>query len=105
MKITKITKIANEPVFDIMVEAAHHYILDNGVITHNSGLEYAASTIVFLSKKKDKDKKRRGPNDFGGGLGGGGGGGGQIGYNPQNTQAPRPRPQPAQAPRVPGQKR
>jgi hypothetical protein len=56
MQITSIRKIKTEPVYDITVEDAHHYILENGVITHNSGLEYAASTIVFLSKKKDKDK-------------------------------------------------
>jgi len=56
MKITAIKKVPTEKVYDITVKDAHHYILENGAITHNSGLEYAASTIVFLSKKKDKDK-------------------------------------------------
>ena len=56
MKITSIKKVEAEPVYDITVKAAHHYILENGVITHNSGMEYAASTVVFLSKKKDRDK-------------------------------------------------
>jgi hypothetical protein len=54
MKITSIKKVQSEPVYDFTVKVAHHYILENGVITHNSGLEYAASTILFLSKKKDK---------------------------------------------------
>lgn len=54
MRITSIKKVQTEPVYDFTVDRAHHYILENGVITHNSGLEYAASTIVFLSKKKDK---------------------------------------------------
>lgn len=67
MKIQSIKKI-NEPltVYDFTVDDVHHYILDNGVISHNSyfpqkemsgggGLRYAASQIVFLSKKKDKD--------------------------------------------------
>lgn len=54
MKITSIKKVQTEPVYDFTVKTAHHYILENGVITHNSGLEYAASTIIFLSKKKDK---------------------------------------------------
>jgi hypothetical protein len=54
MKITSIKKVQTEPVYDFTVDGAHHYILENGVITHNSGLEYAASTIIFLSKKKDK---------------------------------------------------
>lgn len=54
MKITTIKKVKTEPVYDFTVDTSHHYILENGVITHNSGLEYAASTIIFLSKKKDK---------------------------------------------------
>jgi hypothetical protein len=56
MKIIAIKKVPTEKVYDITVKDAHHYILENGAITHNSGLEYAASTILFLSKKKDKDK-------------------------------------------------
>lgn len=56
MKIKTIKKTNNAAVFDMTVDQAHHYILENGVITHNSGLEYCASTIVFLSKKKNKDK-------------------------------------------------
>lgn len=32
-----------------------NYVLENGVITHNSGLKFSASTILFLSKAKDKD--------------------------------------------------
>jgi len=69
-KITSITCVkSSHPflVYDIEVEDAHHYILGDGTVSHNSyvpmkkmsggsGLEYAASTIVFLSKKKDKDK-------------------------------------------------
>lgn len=54
MRITSIKKAQIEPVYDFTVETSHHYILENGVITHNSGLEYAASTIIFLSKKKEK---------------------------------------------------
>lgn len=54
MRITSIKKVQTEQVYDFTVDTLHHYILENGVITHNSGLEYAASTIVFLSKKKDK---------------------------------------------------
>lgn len=53
-------------VYDFTVEDVHHYILENGIVTHNSyvptkemgggtGLKYAASTIVFLSKRKERD--------------------------------------------------
>jgi hypothetical protein len=55
-KIVKtIKRIESKPVFDITVDESGHYILENGLVSHNSGLKYAASTILFLSKKKDKD--------------------------------------------------
>jgi len=55
MKIVSIKKVNQEPVYDITVEDQSHYVLENGVVTHNSGLKYAASTIAMLSKKKEKD--------------------------------------------------
>ena len=68
LKIKNIKKIEskNTPVFDFEVEDVHHYILEDGTVSHNSyvptkemsggsGLKYTASTIAFLSKKKDKD--------------------------------------------------
>jgi hypothetical protein len=67
MKIKSITK-KNQPltVYDFTVDDVHHYVLDNGVVSHNSyiptkemsggsGLKYTASSIVFLGKKKEKD--------------------------------------------------
>lgn len=57
MKIISIEKTTSEPVFDVTVEG-NHYVLSNGIITHNSGgggLKYAASIILFLSKSKKKD--------------------------------------------------
>jgi hypothetical protein len=52
--VKSIQKIETKPVFDITVDGDHHYILGNGLVSHNSGLKYAASTIVYLSKKKEK---------------------------------------------------
>lgn len=61
MKINRVTKKVKQcKVYDITVNKSHHYILSNGVITHNSGgggLKFAASQIVFLSKKKGKEKE------------------------------------------------
>lgn len=53
--VKSISLIAQQPVFDITVEDNHHYILENGLVSHNSGLKYAASTIIYLSKKKVKE--------------------------------------------------
>jgi hypothetical protein len=52
-------------VYDFTVKDDHHYILENGVLSHNSyvptkdlgggnGIKYAASNIIMLSKSKDK---------------------------------------------------
>jgi len=68
VKIKQIKKIdkKNTEVYDIEVEDVHHYIFEDGTISHNSyvptkemsggsGIKYAASTIIYLSKKKEKD--------------------------------------------------
>ncbi len=55
MKVIAIKKVGTGKVYDITVDQHENYILENGLITHNSGLKYAASTIAMLSKKKDKD--------------------------------------------------
>jgi len=68
IKIKRIEKIEkkNTQVYDIEIEDAHHYIFEDGTLSHNSyvptkemgggsGLKYAASTIIYLSKKKEKD--------------------------------------------------
>jgi hypothetical protein len=55
MLIKSIEKIESRPVYDISVEEAEHYILGNGVITHNSGTKYANSLTIFLGKSKEKE--------------------------------------------------
>jgi len=57
-------------VHDITVKDVHHYILENGIVSHNSyfptkvmsggsGLVYIADSIAMLSKSKDKDKDKK----------------------------------------------
>ena len=53
--VKSIRKVEKKPVFDVTVGDNHHYILESGLVSHNSGLKYAASTIVYLSKKKEKN--------------------------------------------------
>lgn len=55
LKIKSITKKENADVFDISVDEYENYTLSNGVVTHNSGLKYAASSIIYISKTKEKD--------------------------------------------------
>ncbi len=54
-KIKSITSVGDGDVYDISVEKYENYILENGVVTHNSGLMYSSSTIIYLSKSKEKD--------------------------------------------------
>lgn len=65
MRIKSIKKIERKPLRDITVEDVHEFILENGVVSHNSlfpttvasggsGRAYAASSTVFLSKRKEK---------------------------------------------------
>lgn len=55
MKIKVIKNAGTENVFDISVLDNENYILENGVISHNSGLKFAASTILYISKSKEKE--------------------------------------------------
>jgi len=61
MKEVKVLSIIKMPikqqVYDITVENKEHYILENGVVSHNSGVYYSGDMIVFLSKSKMKDGK------------------------------------------------
>lgn len=68
IKVKSVEKQINkEDVYDINVADVHHYILENGVVTHNTmdlfpqdkmkggeGLFYTASSIAFLTKAKLK---------------------------------------------------
>jgi hypothetical protein len=43
------------PVFDIEVDTDHHYLLENGVVSHNSGPIYASSIVLAMRKLKLKE--------------------------------------------------
>lgn len=70
MKIKKIRKNSTPTtVYDFTVKDVHHYLLENGVVTHNSyiptkalsggsGLIYVSDSIAMLSKAKDRDKDK-----------------------------------------------
>ena len=55
VKIVSKKSIGIEPVYDICVPDQHHYILDSGVVSHNSGFIYASSIVVAMRKLKLKE--------------------------------------------------
>lgn len=56
-KVTNIEQVESFDLYDLTIKDVHHYILDNGVVTHNSGALYVANNVLFMSKSKDRDGK------------------------------------------------
>lgn len=55
MKIKSITPVGKRDVYDISVEGVEHYILDNGVASHNTGSYYSADNIFILGRQQEKE--------------------------------------------------
>lgn len=55
LKVVSVKGNLSTKVHDLTVADVQHYITDNGVINHNSGVTYGASLIVNLTKAKLKD--------------------------------------------------
>lgn len=61
MKIASIRKVGRKPVYDLSLDTPvynkQHYVLKNGVITHNTGIYYSANTIFIITKSQEKEGK------------------------------------------------
>jgi hypothetical protein len=55
MKIKNIQSVGKKPVYDLSVQEVEHYVLKNGVVTHNTGIYYSANQIFIISKSQEKD--------------------------------------------------
>lgn len=55
MRIKSITPVGKRDVYDISVADVEHYILDNGVASHNTGSYYSADNIFILGRQQEKD--------------------------------------------------
>lgn len=55
LTIAKIERVGKRKVYDISVADVEHYILANGVVTHNTGIYYSADTVWILGRQQDKD--------------------------------------------------
>ena len=54
MKITSITNVGKKAVYDLTVQNAHHYILENGVASHNTGILYSANQVYIITRSQEK---------------------------------------------------
>lgn len=59
MLVTKIEKVGKLPVYDISVDKVEHYVLDNGIISHNTGQTYSADNIWIIGRQQDKNDKTK----------------------------------------------
>lgn len=55
LKITNIKKVGKHEVYDISVKDSESYVLENGVITHNTGGVYSSNTIFIIGKAQEKE--------------------------------------------------
>jgi hypothetical protein len=55
MKIKSIKSIGKRKVYDLSVKEAEHYVLENGVVTHNTGSYYSADNIFILGRQQEKE--------------------------------------------------
>lgn len=49
--------VGKKRVYDISVADSQHYILENGVVTHNTGIYYSADNIFIIGRQQEKDGK------------------------------------------------
>jgi len=54
MKITRINNVGKQPVYDLSVAEAEHYVLQNGVVTHNTGVMYSADNVWIIGRRQEK---------------------------------------------------
>ena len=55
MRIANIKYVGKRKVFDLSVDDVEHYILENGVITHNTGSYYSADNIFIIGRQQEKE--------------------------------------------------
>ena len=55
MKIKSLTHVGKKKVYDISVKDAEHYVLENGVVTHNTGSYYSADNIFIIGRQQEKE--------------------------------------------------
>lgn len=55
MRVTNVTRVGTKKVYDISVKDAEHYVLENGVVTHNTGVYYSANQIFIIGRSQEKE--------------------------------------------------
>ncbi len=64
MKIKNVNKVGRQNVYDISVKNAEHYILENGVASHNTGVTYSSDNVYIIGRRQEKEGKEVVGYDF-----------------------------------------
>jgi hypothetical protein len=54
-KLKSISSVGTREVYDISVQDVEHYILENGVVTHNTGIMYSSNSVWIIGRSQEKD--------------------------------------------------
>lgn len=54
MKLVRKLKVGNLPVYDLSVKDKQQYILENGIVTHNTGGLYSSDVVFIIGKSQEK---------------------------------------------------
>ena len=55
MKALQIKPVGRKPVYDISVADVEHYVLENGVVTHNTGQAYSSNWQFIIGRRQEKE--------------------------------------------------
>jgi len=59
MKIKTIKQVGRKPVYDLSINSddydEQHYILENGIVTHNTGIYYSSDNIWIIGRQQEKE--------------------------------------------------
>ena len=57
MRVKKIKSVGKMPVYDISVNGNNQYLLQNGIVSHNSGGEYNSDDTWIITRSQEKENE------------------------------------------------
>lgn len=57
MRLVSKVSVGKREVYDLSVKDKEQYIFKNGIVSHNTGIMYSASTVLYITKAQEKDGK------------------------------------------------
>lgn len=55
LQVKSLTPVGKKEVYDISVEEAEHYVLENGVVTHNTGGMLSSNSVFIMGRRQEKE--------------------------------------------------